>query len=321
MTEVPIPPPPPDPAEAALLVGAKVEVRYQGKARYYPGHIARVHGNGTYDIDYDDGEKESGVDKELIKPFDAPKPAASSSATAATGGGFRKGDKVQVRYQGKSTYYPGRISRARLNGTYDIDYDDGDEESGVDKELIKPLDPAEAERLQAEAERGFREGDKVEVRYRGKSKYYPGLIARVHGDGTYDIAYDDGEKETGVRADLIKLIKAIDPAEAERLQAEKERLAALLNTATTPEAQKAALLAAGVPKEVGLNWGPEVPLSEFDGVMLHEDGTVARIEIAKEGRDERGTYVNFDLDAIVRPISTLQAFTADGCRNTTGAHV
>ena len=157
---------------------------------------------------------------------------------------------------------------------------------------------------------------------------HPGRIARVHGDGTYDIHYDDGEKETGVRADLIKLIKAIDPAEAERLQAEaerlqaeKERLAALLNSATTSEAQKAALLAAGVPKEVGLNWGPEVPLSEFDGVMLHEDGTVARIEIAKEGGDERWKYVNFDLDAIVRPISTLQAFTADGCWKATGAHV
>ena len=50
-----------------LDVGTKIEARYRGKARYYPGRIARARLNGTYDIDYDDGEKEMGVDKELIK--------------------------------------------------------------------------------------------------------------------------------------------------------------------------------------------------------------------------------------------------------------
>ncbi len=41
--------------------GMKVEGRYRGKARYYPGRIARVRLNGSYDIDYDDGEMEMGV--------------------------------------------------------------------------------------------------------------------------------------------------------------------------------------------------------------------------------------------------------------------
>ena len=47
------------------------------------------------------------------------------------------------------------------------------------------------------------EGDAVEVRYRGREKYYPGKIRRDRGEGKYDIAYDDGDKET-VEARLIR---------------------------------------------------------------------------------------------------------------------
>ena len=50
-----------------LWVGSKVEVRYKGKAKYYSGVIARKRRNGTFDINYDDGEDETGVDKDLIR--------------------------------------------------------------------------------------------------------------------------------------------------------------------------------------------------------------------------------------------------------------
>src|SRR5690606_40647994 len=56
----------------------------------------------------------------------------------------------------------------------------------------------------------LREGTKVEARYRGRARYYPGVIARARADGTYDIDYDDGEKETGVRADLIRTLDVPD---------------------------------------------------------------------------------------------------------------
>ena len=48
------------------------------------------------------------------------------------------------------------------------------------------------------------EGDAVEVRYRGREKYYPGRIRRDRGEGKYDIAYDDGEREKNVEARLIR---------------------------------------------------------------------------------------------------------------------
>ena len=46
----------------------------------------------------------------------------------------------------------------------------------------------------------------MEARYKGRSKYYPGEIVRVRSDGTYDIDYDDGEKETRVGSDLIMVL-------------------------------------------------------------------------------------------------------------------
>ena len=48
------------------------------------------------------------------------------------------------------------------------------------------------------------EGDKVEADYRGRGKFYKGKISRDRGDDTYDIAYDDGERELRVAKRLIR---------------------------------------------------------------------------------------------------------------------
>uniref|UniRef100_A0A7S4DLT3 Uncharacterized protein n=1 Tax=Lotharella globosa TaxID=91324 RepID=A0A7S4DLT3_9EUKA len=46
-------------------------------------------------------------------------------------------------------------------------------------------------------------GDKVQAQYHG-GKYYNGQIAAVNGDGTYNVDFDDGDKEEGLRPDQIK---------------------------------------------------------------------------------------------------------------------
>jgi ankyrin repeat protein/WD40 repeat protein len=53
------------------------------------------------------------------------------------------------------------------------------------------------------------EGDAVKVRYRGREKYYPGKIRRDRGEGKYDIAYDDGERETRVEARFIRKLSLL----------------------------------------------------------------------------------------------------------------
>ena len=49
-------------------------------------------------------------------------------------------------------------------------------------------------------------GTKIEARYGGKQKWYKGAIAKVNGNGTYDIKYEDGDSERAVRTDFIRRI-------------------------------------------------------------------------------------------------------------------
>ena len=73
-------------------VGHKVEVLYAGRDKYYPGKIDAVYeASSTYDIYYDDGEREFNVDKKLIKMIASSSPAIievkqeeSSSSSSAT---------------------------------------------------------------------------------------------------------------------------------------------------------------------------------------------------------------------------------------------
>ncbi|GLD98134.1 hypothetical protein PINS_up006831 [Pythium insidiosum] len=190
--------------------GEKVEAQYKGRSKFYPGIISRCRLNGTYDIDYDDGEKETGVAAELIRSREASSPSKKKKADDVSeddrkAGTFKEGERVEVQYKGKSKYYPGVVSRCRLNGTYDINYDDGEKETGVSADLIRSL---EKKATSSDDDRGgktkFREGEKIEAQYKGKSKFYPGVISRCRLNGTYDIDYDDGEKETGVAAELIR---------------------------------------------------------------------------------------------------------------------
>jgi hypothetical protein len=50
-----------------LEVGAKVEANYRGKGRYYAGTIAKENRDGTFDVDYNDGELERGMEAKDIR--------------------------------------------------------------------------------------------------------------------------------------------------------------------------------------------------------------------------------------------------------------
>ena len=144
----------------SLRVGTKVKARYRGKSKFYPGVIARDRGDGTYDIDYDDGEKEIRVKEELIEGGAGGGRSGSRTRKPAydseDDGGDAPldiGDRVEARYKGKSKYYPGVITRSRLGGTqaFDIDYDDGEQEMGVKRELIKAVGKSGVQRFYGES--------------------------------------------------------------------------------------------------------------------------------------------------------------------------
>ena len=195
-------------APQSFAVGEKVEAQYKGRSKYYPGRIARVREDGTYDIDYDDGEKETRVREDLIRSLEKRSSSPSrrdgkkdEASDSERDGAIEVGTRVEARYKGRSKYYPGEVVRVRSDGTYDIDYDDGEKEQRVALELIKVLGKSGGRE-----KKGFAVGEKVEAQYKGRSKYYPGRIVRVRGDGTYDIDYDDGEMEVRVSSDYIRAL-------------------------------------------------------------------------------------------------------------------
>ncbi len=135
---------------------------------------------------YDDGERETRVAKRLIRKKDRSRSRSRSRSPRGSGSGrLREGDKVEADYRGRGRFYPGKISRDRGDDTYDIDYDDGERETRVAKRLIKKKGGSRSP--SPKRGRKLREGAKVQARYRGRSKFYPGRIERDRGDGTYDI--------------------------------------------------------------------------------------------------------------------------------------
>merc|ERR1711988_292921 len=192
--------------------GMKVKANYKGKGKFFGGTIKRDNRDGTYDIDYDDGDREMGVREADIQ-------AEDGGGGGGGGGKLREGDKVEARYRGKSRYYPGKISRDRGDGTYDIDYDDGERESRVSEELIRSLASGGGGRDSSPSRR-----TRLEEGMKGKAKYFGGTIKRDNRDGTYDISYDDGDREVGVREADIRAEESDDDRDRDRGRSRGSRL-------------------------------------------------------------------------------------------------
>jgi hypothetical protein len=115
---------------------------------------------------------------------------ASQAADTALG----KGDNILARHGGGCNWYPGAISGANPDGTYDIRYADGDTEQGILRYRIKREGDEERPELQ--------EGDVVDARHNGGKRAYPGRIKKAY-PGKYDILYNDGDSEMGLQRDFI----------------------------------------------------------------------------------------------------------------------
>ena len=83
-----------------------------------------------------------------------------------------------------------------------ISYDVGQGETIPSAEICDRVRNASENETQSSA---FALGSRVEVNFERKGGYYPGSIATVHEDSTYDINYDDGDNEIGVHLDFIRV--------------------------------------------------------------------------------------------------------------------
>merc|ERR1711871_1342976 len=108
--------------------------------------------------------------------------------------------------------YPGVVFSDNRDGTYDVKFDDGDRDRMVPLASIKKLggnktDDCDDERRPAGrsgTSNRLSEGDKVEARCKGSKRMYPGKIFMDNRDGTYDVKFDDGDRDRMVPLASIK---------------------------------------------------------------------------------------------------------------------
>ena len=94
---------------AALRVGDKVEANWRGNGIHYKGCVKKDNGDGTYDIDYNDGDKEIRVPNNRIRP----QPGTSDSLTSPLDAPVVKGCCPVCQFNIYAT-----DERVRVVGTY-----------------------------------------------------------------------------------------------------------------------------------------------------------------------------------------------------------
>ena len=97
------------------------------------------------------------------------------------------------------------VARDRGDGTFDIEYDDGEEEASVAGSNIRAV-PVVSSSAPKPPKGKFSAGTSVEANYRGGGKYYPARIKREKGGGRFHVAYEDGESESDVDEEHIRLV-------------------------------------------------------------------------------------------------------------------
>jgi hypothetical protein len=115
-------------------------------------------------------------------------------------GGFDVGDRVMGNYQDRGKWYPGNITVVNNNNTYNVDYDDGDNEENIHINRL---------------EIPFVVGDRVMGNYQDLGKWYPGNITVVNPDNTYKVIYDYGDIETNI--DINRLRRLDFPRDTDSL--------------------------------------------------------------------------------------------------------
>ena len=133
--------------EESFREGDKVECKRGGKSPRLPGKIKKVHADGTYDISFEDGERERNVPAEHIR-----KAKKSKSK-------FSVDDRVEVKI--KSKWVKGRVKRTHKDGTIDVDASNGEKARRVDPEDVRARDDGSDG---DDAKIGV--GDKVRAKYK-----------------------------------------------------------------------------------------------------------------------------------------------------------
>ena len=99
--------------------------------------------------------------------------------------------KIEANFQRRGNWKSGTIMRDNKNGTYDIYYDDHEDESNVNGLYIRAKASSSMQQSlrsppRSTASSGFAKGAKIEANLNGRGKWVNGTILFLRDGGTYD---------------------------------------------------------------------------------------------------------------------------------------
>lgn len=194
-------------------LGEKILARFPFALDYLPGKVIAVHRDGTYDVRFEDGGKDSHVHPKYIKRRKAsPKlPAPHRRAEPR----FLVAQQLEARAPGTVDWRPALVTAVLEEGQYAIKYQDQGPSSGsglvATHNLLRDMNAGEGLRAQT-----FEVGQMVEALYALGDVYFVAKVVGVREEGTcYDLRYSDGDLETGVGAEFMRPWIDVDRDEPE----------------------------------------------------------------------------------------------------------
>lgn len=163
-------------------VGERVEAKYRGRGRrWYKGTIVNILQNGglyLYDIDYDDGDRDRNLRIDSIRSI--PK---------------LEEPKLDVKDGAKSS--PAKYINKKEHTNHVDEHQS--------EERVPPPRPKEIEEA-FEVSQAFKMGQLVECKYKGRGRWYNGRVVDCFPDDTYNIQYNDGDKDYKLAAEHIRTL-------------------------------------------------------------------------------------------------------------------
>jgi uncharacterized C2H2 Zn-finger protein len=204
-------------SDKKFKIGDEITCDFKKKGKLYDGKIAKENPDGTFNLRYNDGDFENNVVADRINLRTSSESKSPKDRSDIT---LQVGMKVLANYDGQGHWYSGTVVAKHSDDTYDVEYSDGDSEKNVKRSLIQISNDASSVDADAVAQRltkedtaedeqpqptALVEGAEVLGNHNGKGKWYPGTIAKVHADGTFDLHYEDGDRESKVRESHVRL--------------------------------------------------------------------------------------------------------------------
>jgi hypothetical protein len=172
---------------SSFQIGTYVAVYIKDKEQWYRGTISNVNENGTYAIRYDDNTYERDVTKDRMRVL-SPKNNSSNRGSSnnisnnsnskinptlvnSETSSFQRGTRVEGNFRGQGRWYLGEITNVNKNNTYNIEYNDGDNETNVSEENIRlPIDSMGGGMSHLETKSYYNGGG---INYTYKTRSYP----------------------------------------------------------------------------------------------------------------------------------------------------